>query len=108
MAVIPIPGRSFNKAGFSLAKSQMRAHGPDSKGPRHQAEASVGHHRLSIFDLNYRAAQPMQEAVVPLFAKYGEVMLLRSPGMFVFVILAELRRNREGDNPSIATWLVTS
>lgn len=107
MAVIPIPGRSFNKAGFSLAKSQMRARGPDSKGPRHEAEASVGHRRL-FFDLNYRAAQPMQEAALPLFVKYGEVMLLRSPGMFVFVMLAELRRNCEGDNPSIATWLVTS
>src|ERR1700692_3455308 len=50
----------LNRAPLRRALERMRRRGPDDEGTWRAAGVVLGHRRLSILDLDRRAAQPMQ------------------------------------------------
>jgi asparagine synthase (glutamine-hydrolysing) len=50
----------LDRAALRRALERMRRRGPDDEGTWQGEGAVFGHRRLSILDLDHRAAQPMQ------------------------------------------------
>ena len=50
----------MDSSAIGLALERMQARGPDGQGVWQDGQMILGHRRLSIIDLDPRAAQPMQ------------------------------------------------
>ena len=72
---------AIDDACFSKALATLRHRGPDASCVFHNDSISLGHARLSILDLDFRALQPMHFPLHPLDSGENMAMALRAASL---------------------------